>query len=97
MWIMTAVGVWFIFFGSLGLVNEAKTIRAGSGSRLPWYLSFYWATINNALRNRDRLRDNATFWAITIGMIAMNALLTAFGILQLWLAWSNVGLEATAQ
>ena len=97
MWIMTAVGVWFTFYGSLGLVYEVKTIRAGSGSRLPWYLSFYWTTINSALQNRDRLRDNATFWAITIGMIAMYAFLTAFGVLQLWLAWSNVDLGVTTQ
>jgi Zn-dependent protease with chaperone function len=86
---MTALGVWFVFIGSLGLRTEARVIRAGSGGTLPWFLSFHWTVVTNALQNRDRHRDNATFWAITISMIAMYVVLIAFGILQFWLARSN--------
>lgn len=89
-WAQTFVGTWFIVAGLLMLLSEAKVIRSGTGQKLPWLLSFQWSVLNQALRNRDRQRDGATFWAITLSMIAMNAFIVVFGIFLLFSAWLDL-------
>ena len=81
-------GLWFLFVGISGILYETKVIRAGRVEKASWLIAFLMEWQRKPLMKRDRSVDSATFWALSLSVMAVYVFFIVFALFFIFLGGS---------